>query len=241
MRWRSSAVRAPPTSSPNRSESRSASCSTESVRTCAAASSIASGSPSKRRQMAVTASLGVKSGRARRARSTNSVSASAPVSGGTRQSVSPSTRSVARLVASTETPGAALSTVAASSAHASARCSQLSSAISAVRGARYWHTACVSVMPGSGRTPSASATAAPTSACSVSGASWTQHTSSCRDAACNASRVFPHPPGPVTVSIRVVPRACSSARSSCSRPTKLVSATGRLFDARMGRRTVLLH
>ena len=190
--------------------------------------------------MLLTVSVAVKSGRAWRARSTNNVSASTPVSGGTRQSVSPSTRSVARLVASIETPGAAVSTVTARSAHASARCSQLSSAISAVRAARYWHTACVSVMPGSGRTPSASATAAPTSAASVSGASWTQHTQSSADAACSASRVFPHPPGPVTVSIRVVASACFRPWSSRSPASKLVQRRREGVRRPHGRRTVLL-
>jgi hypothetical protein len=48
--WRGSAARPPPLSRPKRSVSRSTICSTESTRVLTAASSIASGRPSSRRQ-----------------------------------------------------------------------------------------------------------------------------------------------------------------------------------------------
>ena len=67
-------------SSSNRSASRSAICSGDSVRTLAAASSIASGTPSSVRQMSATAAwfaaVSAKPGRAAAARSTNSCTAS---------------------------------------------------------------------------------------------------------------------------------------------------------------------
>ena len=40
---------------------------------------------------------------------------------------------------------------------------------------------------------------------------------------------MPHPPGPVTVNIRVDTNASRNAANSRSRPTKLVNATGRLL------------
>ena len=55
VRCRGGAVRLPVVSSPNRSASRSAICSTDSARTRAAASSIASGTPSSARHSAATA------------------------------------------------------------------------------------------------------------------------------------------------------------------------------------------
>ena len=126
-------MRGPPVSSRKRSESPVAICSTESIRTRAAASSIASGSPSSSAQIAATepasSGLSSKSGRTSAARSTNSDTASDPAkvsppsagsdSDGTRQSVSPPTPSGARLVASTTTSGAAHSSASAASAHAS--------------------------------------------------------------------------------------------------------------------------
>ena len=53
--WRGMTVRLPPVSSRNRSSSRSAICWTDSARTRAAASSMASGMPSSRRQISTTA------------------------------------------------------------------------------------------------------------------------------------------------------------------------------------------
>jgi hypothetical protein len=125
VRWRSVAVRGPPVSSRKRSDSPAAIWSTDSIRTRAAASSIANGSPSNSLQICATgsafSSLRAKSGRTLRARSTNSDTASDPAStsldpsvpgadsdsDGTRQSVSPATASGARLVASTTTSGPA--------------------------------------------------------------------------------------------------------------------------------------
>ena len=178
-------------SSAKRSESRSASCSTESIRSRAAASSIASGSPSRRTQIGrderrvVIGHREVRP-RAARARSTNSAAASEPRQRGLRQrqrrhapvrlAGHPQRRPARRQ--HLEPASAVCSTVAATSAHAPSRCSQLSSTTSARRGARYAHAACRSLMPGSGRTPSASAIAAPTSASSATGASSTHQTPS---------------------------------------------------------------
>ena len=94
--WRRTAVRAPPVSSRKRSCRLSTISSSDNARTRAAASSIASGMPSRRRQISATDGgvvVGeVKSGRARRARSANSsMASSASDSDGTRQVASPAT------------------------------------------------------------------------------------------------------------------------------------------------------
>ena len=137
------------------SSRRSASCSTASALTREAASSRASGTPSRRRQTWATAgafsAVRAKPGATATARSTNRRTASPcarrpastwprsprarawarAASGrareGTRQAVSPAIPSASRLVARTCTPGQARSTVSASRAQASRTCSQLSS------------------------------------------------------------------------------------------------------------------
>ena len=48
-------------------------------------------------------------------------------------------------------------------------------------------------------------------------------------ASCSDRRVLPVPPGPVSVSRRVVASSSAPPASSASRPTKLVSCVGRLF------------
>ena len=118
--------------------------SADSCRQRAAASSRASGMPSRRWQIwamaGALASLTAKEGRARCARSTNRTTASycdsagtsRPPSGlgqridGTRQVISPGTPSGSRLVVSTEVDGFANSRAVTSSAQAATRCSQLS-------------------------------------------------------------------------------------------------------------------
>ena len=92
-------------------------------------------------------------------------------------------------------------------------------------------TACCS------RRSSTSAIAWTTSAGSLTPASSTSQTpSSCAPswaaAASIASRVFPAPPGPVSVSARPPARSRSISRISRSRPTKLLSWTGRLCGRR---------
>ena len=80
VRCRGAADRSPVVSSPNLSSSRAMICSTDSARTRAAASSIASGMPSSARQMEVTAAAlsgpTVNPGREAAARSANSRTAS---------------------------------------------------------------------------------------------------------------------------------------------------------------------
>ncbi len=103
--WRRTAVRAPPVNSRNRSCRLSRISVNDSARTRAAANSIASGTPSRRRQISVTvaalSSSTTKSGRARRARSTNSsIALSANGNDGTRQLSSPATPIGSRLVVS---------------------------------------------------------------------------------------------------------------------------------------------
>jgi hypothetical protein len=147
-------VRGPRVSSRKRSATRAAICSSESIRKRAAASSIASGNPSSSEQMLATnptsAAVVSKPGRASRARSTNNDTASDPAmspseaaascpgsdSEGTRHSRSPSTPNGARLVASTTSSGAAMSSDSTAPAHAPSRCSQLSSTSNARREAR---------------------------------------------------------------------------------------------------------
>ena len=96
---------------------------------------MASGKPSRRRQISVTAAalslLTAKPGRACRARSVNSsMASSASDSDGTRQLTSPASPIASRLVASKVSLAAPLSTATTSSALASSRCSQLSSTTS---------------------------------------------------------------------------------------------------------------
>ena len=89
--------------------------------------------------------------------------------------------------------------------------------------------------PGRGRCApisSATATAAGTRPGSPTPASSASHTpsanrSATRWATSPASRVFPIPPGPVTVTIRYRARSSATSFSSTDRPTKLVSTPGK--------------
>ena len=154
VRCRGRTARGPPDSSVNRSSSRPAISCGVSARTRAAASSMASGMPSSRRQISLTAAafpaVSAKPGRACAARSANSRTASAPAasatarpassagspSEGTSQQTSPSAPSGSRLVASTRSSGAARSSVRISPAAAASTCSQLSMISSRSRSAR---------------------------------------------------------------------------------------------------------
>ena len=231
------------------SPSRSASWAEDSIRIRAAASSIASGRPSSRRQMDSTApalaSVTWKVGRTSCARCSNSWTASQRASseavgvrlavgsesGGTGQLRSPSTPRASRLVASTTRAGQAARMPSASPAAAPARCSQLSSTISTGRSATYSAMASATSCPGVSGTPSLDATVGPTMPGSSIWASSTQQTPPGKDlaaeaAAASASRVFPVPPGPVRVSRRLRARACTMSPSSLSRPTSGVRRTG---------------
>ncbi len=142
VRWRSSAVRLPPVSRRKRSSSLAATCCTGSERKRAAASSIASGRPSRRRQISMTASTvsssTSKPADAAAARSAKSCTdgcsraaagswpSSGRPSGGTIARCSPSMPSGSRLVATTRRRGQCASRRSTSAAASATRCSQLS-------------------------------------------------------------------------------------------------------------------
>jgi hypothetical protein len=261
VRCRGSAVRLPPVGSWNRSPKRAATCSTGSARTRAAASSIASGSPSSRRQISTTAVtlswVTAKPGWTATARSANSRTtgwamaspAEAPgsgrPSGGTGHRASPRIPSGSRLVASTRSLGQRPSRLSTSRAAASITCSQLSSTSSvwvADSASTRRLIASRGMAGGSSnptsRRPSALVTACGTSPGSVTAASSTSHappgtSSAILAATVVASRVFPAPPGPTSVTRRPSLSCLSICACSCSRPTKLVRATRRLPRGRV--------
>ncbi len=129
--------------------------------------------------------------------------------------------------------GQARSRSSASAAHASSRCSQLSSTTRARPAAMNPATVAVAARPSSSGRPMARATATGTTSASVSGAKSTSHPPagnpvSIAAATCSASRVFPAPPAPVKVTSRLRASRRRTSFISASRPTKLVSCTGRL-------------
>ena len=216
----------------------------------AAASSIASGNPSSRRQMAATAAalaaVRAKSGRAACARATNSctagaaptastvvaISASGSASGGTGNSCSPEMRNTARLVARTLRLGQATRRSAMSGV-ASSTCSRLSRTRS-----RCFAAECRDQRLGERAVASLAhaercAIAEATSAGSGTAASGTKtapsaNSASAAAATASASRVLPTPPGPTSVSRRISGRRRRSVNvaTSRSRPTSAVSGAG---------------
>ncbi len=202
----------------------------------AAASSIASGSPSSRVQTPATASSSASSGSkpctAARARSTKSCTADEPSSGGTGYTCSPETLTGVRLVTTTRRPAAAL-TRSASSGPVATSCSKLSTTSSVGRSRNRSTSAAFGERPPETFTASACAIAGTTSAGSVTAASETNATEpsnagASRRASAIASRVFPIPPGPVSVTMRSPSPRMSAATSSSSRsrPTSDVSGSG---------------
>jgi hypothetical protein len=183
----------------------------------AAANSIASGNPSRRRQIwstiATLASVNWKSGTTACARSTNNVTAGpipgplcpsgTSASGLTGKSRSPASASGARLLAMTRSRGQLVKRSATRGA-VGKTCSKLS-----ITNRRSRSPSASKRLSRSGRrprswTPTAAATAAGTSAGSRTGASSTKATPSATVAAISvatarASRVLPTPPGPVRV------------------------------------------
>jgi len=122
------------------------------------------------------------------------------------------------------------------------RCSQLSKTKSVFLGLRCSRSISVSERPGASRTSSAEATACGTRSGSESEANSTSHSPSSNPstrslATSSASRVLPQPPGPVSVSKRVAASSFLTSVISCSRPTKLVSWSGRLLEGRCEVRT----
>ena len=218
------------------------------MRSRGAASSSASGSPSRRRQISTTAaafsSVSANEGSADTARSTNSCTAgdaatafmsgsseSGSASGSTDRTHSPVTPSGSRLVARTCTPGHDARRRATSRAASSTMCSQLSKTSSSALSRRNsmiesstercWRC-CMS---------STVATALDVDASSLTPASSTITTpsanSSCKSSAArNASVVFPTPPGPTRVTSASCGTSALSASISASRPTRWVVSRG---------------
>ena len=196
VRWRGRAVLLPEESNPNTSSSLAAICWGSSTRARAAASSMARGSPSRRRQICATAaafsSPNANEGRTAWVRSTNNriaslaaatarvtgLPASGSVSAGTSQARSPPIPSASRLVAMMRSRGQLFSNESASRAQASTRCSQLSSTSSASQSRSASSRASPADRMPSRRTPSASATWCGTSSGFDKGASSTQATPS---------------------------------------------------------------
>ena len=248
VRCRSGRSRAPPVSSPILSSSRASRACGGSSLTLAAASSMASGSPSSRRQISAIAPafplVSSKPADAACARCTNrrteahrctSASPPAPIGGtgrgGTGNSCSPLSRNTIRLVTSATTPGAAPSSSATSGA-ASITCSKLSSTSTSRRARRYDFRSVISLPP-EVFSPSAAAIAAVTSSAARTGPSSTNRTPSSkpgpsRCATSTASLLFPTPPGPVRVTRRTPSARTRSltAAASSSRPTSGVAGTG---------------
>ncbi len=212
---------------------------------------MASGMPSRRAQIwdtaAAVASVSANSALAAVARSTKSRIASTRASssrdsaravsgsaiGGTPRTASPATPSASRLLARIVTSGPPRSTASARLAQASSRCSQPSKMSSARRPRRWSTSVSRSGRPASSRTSSARPrTAATCSGSAIEPNSRSQTPSGHRPWSAaptsSARRVLPLPPGPVSVSSRLVSmrRLASSIRRS--RPMNVVSCRGRL-------------
>ncbi len=238
-----------------RSPSRSRTPSTPSDGTRAAASSIASGRPSRRRQMSTTPATlyasSTKRGSSAWTRSTNSwtapkrsaaaesIASASPgtASGPSRNSCSPGTFSGSWLVTSNRTCGVRVNTACASRLDASSRCSQLSSTSSRCCGCNATINSSRRALPPRNCSPSVCPTLPGRNSGSASGASSTSHapsgyrsTSKCA-AAC-ARRLLPMPPAPTTVTSRFDSASrCSISRSS-SRPHSGSGSAGRLVRGR---------
>ena len=140
--------------------------------------------------------------------------------------VSPPMPSGSRLVAIRWTLGHLNKMALATSAHASIRCSQLSSTMSTD-----WSSRALSKVSSTGRSarlliPSTSLIADGMAPCSETEASSTSQTpspepSSSSAATCRPSRVLPHPPAPVRETSRADSTRRRTSATSTSRPTKL--------------------
>jgi len=219
----------------------------------AAASSRASGSPSSLQQIAATAAalarVSSKAGEASVARSTKSFAAgvwvNSPASGirvgsgtargETEYSCSPRTLNGARLVTRTQRLGQEPRRSTTSGA-ASETCSKLSSTRRNLFSRRCWRRASRGCMLPTSLRPNTCETVGITSAASPRGANPTKATPSGKPPAafCAASmtrRVFPIPPGPVSVSSRTPAgrrSRFSISSTSRSRPSRGVSEAGRI-------------
>ena len=255
--WRGSAARPPPVSRANRSLNRSRICSTPRTRVRTAASSMARGRPSRRRQRSTTADwLAAESSNApvaasarsrkratasfSRSRLSGSVTCAGGSSrGGTGRTCSPGADSGSRLVARTRTPGAARVISATTWATASRRCSQLSNTSSSSLLSRKPSRSATGSVAAWSRRSSPASTALATSPGSRTSASSTSQAPAGKAllrsvAARSARRVLPTPPGPTRLTIRALASFLRSSASSRLRPTKLVASAGRLPRRRTG-------
>ena len=228
MRCRSGASRRPPVKSGSRRSSRSRSACEPSERSREAASSSARGKPSSRRQISRVAASGVKSGRTARARSVRSSTASASGRESSGYSISPSIRNGARLVVITLSFGAMASRSVITGA-ASRTCSKLSmtSSVCRSRSSLRWCSPSVAAIveetSSAWRTPASGTKKTPPGNWSTSSAP-----------TCSDNRVFPVPPGPVTVtSLAESENSSWSSANSRPRPTSGVPAIGRFVALRL--------
>ena len=234
--WWRSRPRRDPTSSRNRSSSRSRN--SVAVIDCMreAASSIANGIPSRRPQISTTAPASAPvseiPGATAPARCRNRVAAgdSTPASTsseGTGHSCSSATRTPSRLVARIFTVAERARIASIRSAAASRTCSQLSNTNSRTLPSNAAATLSATLFPGCWVMPKTAATASGTAAGSVTAASSKTQTPSgnssrSRPATSSARRVLPTPPTPVSVTNRCAVTASCTSASSDSLPTRLV-------------------
>ena len=152
---------------------------------------------------------------------------------GKRKVRSPAALSCSRLVARIRTRGQPISSVAATIAASTITCSQLSRISSNALFFRYVTSVSSNGRFGTSCTPSVEAIVAATNEGSLIGASPMKQVASSPAslsaiATCNAVCVLPMPPAPVSVTIRCSRTILAISSSSVSRPTKLVSASGRV-------------
>ena len=142
--------------------------------------------------------------------------------GGTRQASSPATRSTSRLVATMATEGQLPRIRAMSSATESMTCSQLSRTRKAGAARRWARIVSSTERPGESRSPRArwmaASAAGPSVAVERSTKRHADEPCRARRESSRARRVFPHPPGPVSVTSRWVATSDSSMLSSAERP-----------------------
>ena len=233
VRWRSGKSRAPPRRKRSRSERRSSNKGRESTLTCAAASSMASGSRSTCSQMAATEdSVASRLGCTLCARSRKRVTAAACVNGVNTSCCSARRCNGARLVTSTCKRGQLTSRSATKSA-AERTCSKLSRSSKHSLSWRKARTCSEKGRSACSRSPSTCATVCGTSEGSCRAVRSIQARPSTKPArrvwaSSSASLVLPTPPGPVRVSRRT-PRACKRSSAwvtSCSRPSRAVGGKG---------------
>ena len=152
-------------------------------------------------------------------------------SGGTGKTNSPGTSRRSLLVVRMRTRGQCPASMATTRAADARTCSQLSSTISSSRSASARTTPAIGFAASRSGTPSVSAMVEGTSAGSVSEASSTSQApspnlSAASVAALRASRVLPHPPGPVSVTTRAVRRPSRTAAICGPRPTSELTSAG---------------